>query len=568
MGDVNLPFFLYLCKMKEVLYKREFVKYECNSYECLSPIDDKGRYADSAQLYHPPTKKHPLFLYQSAHNNEEFFSENFQNPMTLVSRYNALVVIERNGDKISMKLFDGFTHRKPGVSWFKKSKNVIFLTVNTKTGDVYSGGIVNYHLKRKCKKYIRRNYFADGGLCSFQNSLRNQISRFNQNDVTGVTSETIRFFLNMIDPNDSFTSLKPSERLFKFHLDKKGYKYPNNFNVFMHQWLGPDIKKCLKRNNKRVIDAFMDLYGIQGKKIKKILHKTTNFNTHAYNVASDLFGVDWLNQDEELLLACFDTKHGMTQAPEIFKELITNDELKRVFTLFKQVVQYENMNSYTLNDHIRMYCELRELGENIKWLSSTDNINLFREEHLDWTDKLQHYRQGSYYRIYPEYTYEMINKPLEVNGEVYTPVLLTDSSSYNEESSYQSNCVKGYVGKCQSMIVSLRRGEGKDMERATLEYELSYKKELEIVRIERVQSLGRFNQQLPSDWTDALLRLDERMLYYVKDEKFDTVKIKKKCANGVELESTSVWDDMGRLRWNKKAVEKTDRYYYNNEFFE
>lgn len=118
------------------------------------------------------------------------------------------------------------------------------------------------------------------------------------------------------------------------------------------------------------------------------------------------------------------------------------------------------------------------------------------------------------------------------------------------------------------MIVSLRRGEGKDMERATLEYELSYKKELEIVRIERVQSLGRFNQQLPSDWTDALLRLDERMLYYVKDEKFDTVKIKKKCANGVELESTSVWDDMGRLRWNKKAVEKTDRYYYNNEFFE
>lgn len=556
--------------MKEVLYKKEFVKYECNSYSNSSPIDDKGRYVDSAQVYHPPTKKHPLFLYQSAHNNEEFFSENFQNPMALVSRYNVLVVIERNGDKISMKLFDSFTHRRPGVTWFKKLKNVIFLTVNTKTGDIYSGGIINYHLKRNCKKRIQRNYFSDGGLCSFQNLLRVQISRFNPAETTSViTSDIISFFLNLIDPNDSFTNLKPSERLFKFYLDKKGYKYPNNFNVFMPYWFGPDIKKCLKRNDKRVIDAFMDLYEFSGKKVKKILHKIDNFNSHVYMVASDLFGEDWLNQDENLLLACFNTKNGFTQAPEIFKELITHDELKRVFSLFKQVIQYENMNSYTLHDHIRMYCELKELGENIKWLSSSDNTtNIFREEHLDWTDKLQHYRQGSYYRIYPEYTYEMINKPLEVSGEVYTPVLLHDSTGYNEESSYQSNCVKGYVGKCQSMIVSLRRGEGKDMERATLEYELSYKKELEIVRIERVQSLGRFNQQLPSDWTDALLRLDERMLYYVKDEKFDTVKIKKKCANGVELESASVWDDMGRLRWNKKAVERTDRYYYNNEFFE
>lgn len=554
--------------MKEVLYKREFVKYECNSYACSSPINDKGMYTDTALMYSPPTKKHPLFLYQSAQNTEEFFSENFQNPMTMVSQYSALVVIERSGDKISMKLFDGFMHRRPGVSWFKKSKNVLFLTVNTKTGDIYSGRIMDYHLKRKCKKRITRNYFLDG-LCSFQNSLRGQIGKFNPVEITGeITSDIVSFFLNLIDPNDSFTNLKPSERLFKYYLDKKGYKYPNNFNVFMTHWFGPDIKKCLKRNDKRVIDAFMGLYELSGKKVKKVLHKIENFNIHVYRVALDLFGEDWLNQDEDLLLACFNTKNGFTQAPEIFKESITHDELKRVFSLFKQVIQYENMNSYTLYDHIRMYCELKELGENIKWQSSLESTNLFREEHLDWTDKLQHYRQGSYYRIYPEYTYEMINKPLEVNGEVFTPVLLDSSSMYNEESSYQSNCVKGYVGKCQSMIVSLRRGEGKDMERATLEYQLSYKKELEIVRIERVQSLGRFNQQLPSDWTHALLRLDERMLYYVKDEKFDTVKIKKVCGNGVELESTSVWDDMGNLRWNKKALEKTDRYYYNNEFFE
>ena len=568
MGGESLLFFYYLCNMKEVLYKKEFVKYECNLYQDSTPINEKGEYVDAQDILQP-TNKHPLFLYSGAHNNEEFFSENFQNQIASVSRYNVLVVIERNGDKIAMKLFDSYTYRRPGVAWFQKSKNMIFITVNTKTGDVYSGGIERYHLKRKCKKYIRRNYFADGTICTFQNKLRSHIGRFNPNEVSSViTLETITTFLNLIDPNDSFTKLKPSERLFKFYLDKRGYKYPNNFNIFMDYWYGPDIKKCLNRNDNRVIDAFMELYKLSGKKIKKVLHQATNFYSHVYNVAHDLFGSDWLNQDEELLLACFNKQTSVIQAPEIFKELITHEELKRVYTLFKQVILYENMNAYTFHDHIRMYCELKELGENIKWLSSADNTNTFREEHLDWTDKLEHYRQGSYYRIYPEYTYELINEPFEVSGVVYTPALLDDSTGYNEESSSQSNCVKGYVGKCSSMIISLRRGEGDEMERATLEYQLTYKKDLEIVRIERVQSLGRFNAQLSSDWIDALLKLDKKVLYYVKHEKFDTVKIKKKCRNGVELESTSVWNDMGHLRWNKKTLDKTDRYYYNNEYFE
>ena len=36
--------------------------------------------------------------------------------------------------------------------WFKQSKNVDFISVNTKTGDVYVGGISNYHLKTKSKE--------------------------------------------------------------------------------------------------------------------------------------------------------------------------------------------------------------------------------------------------------------------------------------------------------------------------------------------------------------------------------------------------------------------------------
>ena len=50
------------------------------------------------------------------------------------------------------------------------------------------------------------------------------------------------------------------------------------------------------------------------------------------------------------------------------------------------------------------------------------------------------------------------------------------------------------------------------------------------ININRVQSLGRFNNILPDEWNDVLFKLDERMLYYIDEfEKFDTVKIKKIC---------------------------------------
>jgi hypothetical protein len=76
----------------------------------------------------------------------------------------------------------------------------------------------------------------------------------------------------------------------------------------------------------------------------------------------------------------------------------------------------------------------------------------------------------------------------------------------------------------------------------------------ESVRISRVQSLGRFNKGLPENWNEVLLKLDERMLYYVNEKEFDTVKIKKVLKSGLELESSSNWNTTGRLVWDKKEI--------------
>ncbi len=569
--------------MKELLYKKEYVRYQNVKYKDSISIDyankstkpnDDGVFTDYIL---PPTKKHPLFLHESTDRSEEIFSENFGNPIWSVSRHNFLVIIERDGDKIAIKTFDTFKHRRAGVQWFKTTKNMSFITVNTKTGDVYVGGIKNYQLKRKCKKSIRRNYFINEPILRMMSNIKNHIRGygFNTDDSTTVAIEAISTFINQIDNTDSFGDLNFSQRLFKFYLNKRRVKFPNNFHVFTDSWYGPEVRKRLKKCDNKMVDAIMSVHELSGKQLKKALHNCNYFDISTYKVAREMFGDDWLNQDYELILACLNNKIGSITSPsKEFYDYISTEELKRVFNLFKQVFVTKTLNSYTFSDHIRMYTELRRFGElDLRWMSSDDSNLKFREEHLDWTDKLEYYRNGTYTRIYPEYSYDLIQKPIKVGEDVYYPVLLNDSQNYNAESYLQSNCVKSYIGKCASIIVSVRKGDNESDERATVEYYLKKLSSDSEIDVNRIQSLGRFNNRLSEEWNDVLFKLDEVMLSYVEDKKFEPVKIKKDCKNGKEITSDSTWKDDGftlsqRLVWTENEINKngTTRNFLDDFF--
>ncbi len=557
--------------MKEVLYKKEYTKYENIKYKECSPINHMTRFnsepvppsddnifdfSDTKIFAPEPTKRHPLFLHDSTHNTEEVFSEHFGNPMWSIQKNYFMVVVERDGDKVAIKTFSGFKSRRAGVQWFKAAKNMDFISVNTKTGDVYVGGITNYHLKKKCRKRIRRNYFIGEPLNIMMSNIKNNLR--GDNDLTSAIN-AISVFINEIDHSDNFGTLNFSQRLFKFYLNKRGVKFPNNFHVFIDSWYGPEIKKILKRQDNRMIDAIMVHYNISGKQVKKALHSCEHLNIAVYKVARDMFGDDWLNQNDNLILECLNFKHGLSVPPESFQNHISNEELKRVFKLFKQMIINKTLDSYTFYDHIRIYTELKSFGETeLKWMSSDDSQSKFREEHLDWSDKLDHYRNGVYSRIYPEYSYDVIQKPIEVGEDTYYPILLDDSENYNQESHLQSNCVKTYIGKCSSIIISIRKDNPTSDNRATIEYLLT--KETDKIKIERIQNLGRFNNQLDKEWDDILFKLDEVMLYYIEDERFDTVQIKKKCKNGVELDSTSYWNNHGRLLWSQNKISESEKF--------
>ena len=546
--------------MKEVLFKKEFVSYETIEHESYSEFPYVKRMIQSQTLNFEledgpePTKKHPLFIYKKTNKTEEEFVARFADQLYSVTRNNTTIVVEIDGDKVAIKLFWGYKHRRAGVVWFKTIKHVEFISVNTKTGDVYVGGIDNYHLKRKSRKKIKRNYFIGEPLNNLGLSIRNCIRRVDNNLDVDCTQEALEVFIETIDPIDNFGKLTNNQRLFKFYLNKRGVKFPNNFHVYTNEWFGPEIKKILKKSGNRMVDSVMERNELSGKQIKKALHNCESLNLAMLTLARNMFNDDWVNQDYELILGCLNSNISYYPLPVDFKQFVTNEELKRVYKLFRHVVIHGTLDSHTFYDHMRFYCDLKLYEPNIKWMSSDDDKSDFRDEHLDWTDKLQSYREGTYYRKYPEYSYKVISEPIEHGGDFYYPVLLDNSRTYNEESNAQSNCVKTYIGKCGSMIVSLRQG-GVDSEvRATIEYRLNKALVTKTINVDRVQSLGKFNKKLTEEWNDVLFKLDKRMLYYVKDENFDTVKIKKVHKSGLELDSTSNWSDDGRLVWDTDKI--------------
>ena len=540
--------------MKEVLFKQNFEHYRCVSHKDSTPLQNRNfvypqtneeeAYGDLVTL-NPPTKRHPLFIIDKTTQDEESYTENYGNPLCSVTKSHVLVVVERDGDKVSLKVFRGHRHRGAGNNWFKVSWNVDYMTVNKKTGDVYHGYLHDYQKKRKCTRKIRRNFFYNEPLNSIKAVIKNTFDNYVDNSYD-VAIRAISTFMFEIDEREEFENLDFNKRLFRFYLNKRGIKYPNNFWVFAQSLYGPKIKKILKKSDNKLVDAYMTHEGLSGKKLKKALHTCEGLNIELYKTAKELFGDDWLNQDEDLISKLLNSPLHAQRFPSEFKQLISTEELRRVYSIFKRVYIYDDLDSYTFYDHIRMYTELKLYGEiDLKWQSEKSK-DIFRQEHLDWTDKIQFYKQGNYTRIYPEY---FINK-IENNIDGYTPVLLLDSKSYNEESLTQSNCVKTYIGKPGSFIISLRKGLYGD--RATIEYKLV--KDRNQITPLRVQSLGKFNGKLDEEWNEVLFKLDEIVLSCIEDIRFETVKIIKECKNGVTLKSDTHWEE-DNLKWTYKNIE-------------
>jgi hypothetical protein len=518
--------------MGETLFEKTFVTHvtslydNYNDYKLISKkdidtISDSEDIFDSVEVYLPEPKKYNSFKLIKKIDGEKNFVENYGNPLATVELYRDKIKVEQNGDKTVIKVFSYSRVRIVGTKFFRVTTYVKYFGVNSRTANVYSGYISNYHKKRKFRKKILMNNFYESPCNDIKNYIRLKVSikNFNKDhtpDIPCIAHEVINVFFKKLNiKRDSSLNLGDDDLIYKFYLDSNKIKYPNNFKSF--RLINPSPKKTeLKKFKNKYIDCFMYLYKLNGDKIKKILHIADKIYINSLLKSYKLFGKDYILSKDDLTIKKIIESTNYITNNNINLISQNKKDKDNAFEIFKLTLA-GNINISTFSDHINFYHRLKSL-ENIKWRSN--DYDSFLSEHLDWVERLDHYNKGNFVRIYSDEFKNGVETPILSKNGVVFPKLLIDSNEYNLESYEQSNCVKTYIKKENSIIISLRKGDVDSKDRATIEYVIIHDID-GVLSLNRIQSLGRFNNALDESWDYVLDVLDDRINKLVENNKFE-----------------------------------------------
>lgn len=499
--------------------------------------------------------KHGDFTHDRVSNTMDDFLENYGNPLCGIYRVNNLLVVERNDDKVSIKLYGKTYRRMVGEKFFRKTTMMYFITYKISTGDIYYGTISGYHLKKKSKKVFNRNAFYYTPIAKLYNNLLycqltdNKDLRYPaDNERRKIVDKVFEIFFNEFGVNTmSIHTL--DELIYKRYLDIRGIKYPDNWTAFSKQFPLPN-KRQLKKNGFKLIDTFMSINGFSGDKIKKVLHNACHVNADNLRFAIKKFGEDFLRQqDDKVLSKIIEYPHRPHESTNDVTPLDLNRNEKMNALKCFMFIMDGTSHLITFNDHISFYNRLNKF-ETVKWKSH--NLETFNREHILWSDKLASYEKGEFFRFYSEEFTNRVDQPI-FSSENYYPVILTSTSEYNNESRVQSNCVRTYVKRAESLIISLRKNGVKSEDRATIEYRVVKSKGR--IEFRRVQSLGKFNAMLDVSWMSVISKLDARMEVLNNPLIFGLPEMVVKLKD-MELYSKSGWSkgDVGNLIWLNDEV--------------
>ena len=490
------------------------------------------------------------YTFKSDYETEEKFVEHYGNPLAQLFFNRVILCVTKENDKVSFKVFSYIKRRRVGGKWFKVQTNCKFITFNYKTNALYTGSLDNYHLKRKCRKRVSRVMFNHDPINNMRRHLRDSLNTIvdkDKVDIPTIINQVISTFVNAIPGTELYADLLPEQRIYKRYLDAQGTKMPNNWFELMKTYPQPK-KKDLVKCGYKYIDALMKVHGLTGDKIKRVLHNVKSFdNPNTFKNACEIFGEKFiLNQPDEFIQLLLEQPQTLFHS-NLGKGLLTKKEFSNFFEIYK-IFKKGLINHNVIDDHFRFYRLLKQM-EPVKWTSTTHDK--FVQEHYDWSEKYNHYTNGNFTRLYNQEFVNKVNEVILTKDGPYYPEVLTTSKRYNNESSFQSNCVKTYVRRVDSLLISMRRGEGDTEERASIEYRITLCSQDNIFELERVQTLGKRNDRLDESWDDALIKLDNKIYQY--EDLFDKLQIEG------EFKHKKLFSDWGTKEVKIYSVTKTGK---------
>lgn len=511
------------------------------------------------------------YEYISSKNGIVTYNENLNNLFAQIILNRMMVTVQKNDTKVSIKFYSYQLLREVGKPYFRKNTICEFITYNFKENSFYNGIIVDYHKKRKFRKKLFKNNWYEKIIKSFSEKISAHLKSFKCKNFEDLhisqieVNKAFDVFFSSI-PGIDLNISNPDDRLYKKYLDGHGIKVPNNWINFERRY--PQIKlKDFRKNKMKFVDTYMDFYDLKGDKIKRVLHTVTSTKgVITLDFAVKFFGYDFiLSQNDDVIKKILESNPmgesvSITTAYNSTFDNYSKKEIKNCFEIFKLTLTGE-INIQTFSDHIRYKTRLKTL-EPVQWNSNT--YEKFTEEHYEWAEKIGSYQTAQYTRYYEKDFKEIVEKPIYN----YYPVLLVDSKQYNIESFVQSNCVRTYVDKLASIILSIRQNDVENKERASVEYKIFGDDDK--IQLKRVQSLGRFNKVLDENWNDVLRILDERMEYCLDNNIFKLPTFEIKLGNKV-LQSDLIFSNQTEYYMypGQRGIKNTSKnlYFSNREVY-
>lgn len=459
--------------------------------------------------------------------DEDNYVKNYGNRFADVDFLRRRVFIEEGEDKIAIKYQYYQSSRRVSDRYFRVRKITRFFTFNFKTKLFYIG---TYSSKKKKKMGSSMKVNPTWhSLNSLMEALRFDRQIDSQSYVYSFL-ETIWDRLGLVNPQNFEVENPESFYSLTLYL-VNGAKLPNNW-LQLTGMRTP--KKELRKADFNLVDAFMNTYGFKGAKIKKIINQTKWVDFQRLSLLFNMLGIDRFNKLDESIFSedyseddqpvpyLMERRGGnywhdiypesVKQYKEMFK-ILTDNEKDRILKLNSKL---GSSTLHTIIDHIEFKKTLNRYGENVKMkFNSRDEL---MHEHVEWTNLISSYRNGTIERYYGEV--DSLETPIEHNGETYYPIILKNTEDYNKESQHQTNCVRTYTERADSIIFSIRKGSDYGDNRVTVEYQ--YRRN-ELVNI---QERAKFNTNPSFEFSEvARIQLANINLLY----KLGTLKLPKIC---------------------------------------
>jgi len=461
------------------------------------------------------------------------------------------VVVEEYDNKLSLKIYQNIKKRRVGSRNFYVRKYTYFTTYDFKRKNIYTGQIIKSR-KKIISKRLRVNNFMDitypynvisdliieSRMIHYNRVMEQPLHkgippRFDDTQIS-VEMDKIKSSLNniikkhtKIKPLDSVHNMK--DIFYRMYLLDNGFKVPDSFAKFTHRFIP---KKELRKDN-NLIKTYMRINSLYGSKIRKYLNEDNNINIDYVTLLFRLLGVDYFNMlipynlTDELATIYINEEYG-----RIIKNSLDKRDLKRIV-----IGLNDGIDLNILLEHFEFRDKLKKYNHEFKIKFNSGEE--FTEEHYEISELLQSYRNGKVTRFYGLGVKDMIEEPImSMMGIDFYPVLLETSRNYNEESTVQNNCVRTYSQKPHNIIVSLRMGGETSKERVTVEYQF---RKNDIIRI---QTRGKYNNDVPETWNTILEVLDSRLSNLYQNGKLTLPRLTKEYSSGFSVTRNSVFEDI------------------------